>query len=471
MTARRSVSTVLILSVTVVAAWACRERAQGVGADAAPVIAYPAAPSTDAQSDAGPKARCRIATDRAPAEVVFGEGAELGEVVPFAGGLAIGMLRSHESARLASVVRLDAGAASPLDIGPSWGDTPPPQPVVGGGELYSIAYVRPDARSSPRRAGGARQTGRALSIHHVGATVERLLQLPAETDASSAYDVIAAPPPGSPVGAIVAWDDMAQGPPCGRIGVDCWLDQRSSIIQLAVLSPDLRAIQAVHTVRAADGGRADAVDAGDPRLAARNGGYFLTWIARRPEHPVAPLPLPAGEVETSSEEATYGWVEAIALDAQGSSQGTARRLTSATGHVGSYTVTSQDGLLVVVAEDEGPSSGRGGGTLERVAWGGEASPDSSIVVRAGVEEETPPTVISGTPRDLWLSFLDLQGNTEVVPLDMPGTVRSTAPAVRGLPSREPIFDQGRLLAALGDRIAFATTDGTRWTLRWAACTR
>ena len=153
---------------------------------------------------------------------------------------------------------------------------------------------------------------------------------------------------------------------------------------------------------------------------------------------------------------------------QGTFLGTPRRLTSATGHVGSYAVASHDGVLVVVAEDEGASSGRGGGSLERVVWRGEGTPVSSVVVRAGVEEESPPAIIMDASGETWLSFLDLRGDTELVPLE---ALPSPAPAAPALPSLEPIFDRGRPLAALGGRIAFATTEGAAWTLRWATCTR
>jgi len=430
-----------------------------------------AAPAADAQSDAGQAARCKLVTNGAPADLPFGEGAELGEAVVLGDAIAVGVLRAHQSGRLASVVRLEASAAAAVDLGLSWGDAPPPQPLVRGTELYAVAYVRPDAKAPAPGANGARRPERALSVHRVGPTVERLLQLPPETDGSSAYDVIGAATPGSPLGAIVAWDDDLQGPPCGRTGVGCWLNHRSGTIRLAALSPDLRALQALRTVRGATEDATDATDVGDPRLAARGAGYWLAWVARRPEHPVAPLPLPAGEVETPSEEAAYGWVEAVALDPQGAPLGTPRRLTSATGHVGSYVVTSQGGALVVIAEDEGTASGRGGGSLERVSWRGDGSPEARVLVRSGVEEETPPAVIASASGEAWLSFLDLRGDTEVEPLDAPDSTPRPPPASPPLSSPEPLLDHGRLLAALGGRIALATTDGTRWTRRWATCAR
>jgi hypothetical protein len=179
--------------------------------------------------------------------------------------------------------------------------------------------------------------------------------------------------------------------------------------------------------------------------------------------------VPAGEVETPSEDATYGWVEAVALDVQGAAVGSPRRLTSATGHVGTYAITSRERELVVVAEDEGTTSGRGGGSLERIVWRGEGAPESSVIVQAGVEEETPPSIVSNGTGLSWLTFLDTHGDVELASLEGHGSGASSSAASRPVPTHEPLFEHGRLLVAKGDRVAFATTDSTGWSVRWAAC--
>ncbi len=440
-----------VASVAVLLLAGCRDdHERGPAATVAPDTP-PGGPEVAASSspsfDAGPPARCNLLTSGVPADVPFGGGAELGEAIPFAGGFALGALRSGDGGRVASVLRVGATAASAVDLGPLSRDAPAPQLVARGEDLFAFAYLkRPGPAAGPRRS---------LSVHRVAAPVERVLDFPVETDVSSSYDVIAAPP--SAVGALVAWDDEAGTP-------------AHSFVQLSTLSPDLHSVRSTRAVHAAEG--SDAGDAGDPRLAPRPGGYWLTWLARRPEHASAALPVPAGEIETPSEEATYGWVEAVPLDALGMPAGATKRLTSTTGHVGSYAITSRDAALLVVAEDEG-GAGRAGGSLEQVVWHGRAdeAPEVTVVVRSGVEEETPPALVAagaGANVDPWVSFLDVHGDTLLLPVGPSGAARASA-------SREPLLQGARLLGALpgqGDgRMALAVMDGPRWTLRWMACMR
>lgn len=443
----------LLLSLSFGAA-GCRDASVRGAPDAGSPLVAPPPVVAETHGDAGLAARCSLATNGAPGDVQFGDAAELGEAVPLVAGFAVGMLRAQDGGRVASVIRIGgAVVAPPVDLGPSRGDAPPPQPLVRGGELYAVGYVG-DAAVRSASAGGHRP-GRALRVFHLGGAVELLASLAPESDASSAYDVIAATASGSPVGALVAWDDALA--PAG-----------GGAVQLATLSADLRAVRSVRAFGSAAEG---ASGAGDPRVVLRPSGYWLTWVSRRPERRAPPLPLPAGEIETPSEEAAFGWVEAVPLDAEGAPAGPARRLTSATGHVASYAVYSREGALVVVAEDDGPASSRGGGSLERVVWRGDGAPESTSLVHAGVEEETPPLIILAAGGDAWLSFLDLAGDTEIAPLPPAGASRPAGPAPRLLASREPLFSRARILGPLGDRLAFATADGPRWTLRWATCLR
>ena len=411
----------------------------------------------DAAADAGPAPHCTLIATGAPARAPapapesldLGVGEELGGAIRTPKGFAVGMLRAVDGGRLASVARLGPSSVASLDLGVSFRDAPAPQPLVRGEDLFAVAYVKPG--SPPGTAGTIDKIGahRMLAVYRLGDTAERLLELPTETDSSFSYDAIAAMEAASPVGAVVAWDADAGTPP-------------HALVQLATLAPDLRSVRGVRSVRRVGEG-ADAGDAGDPRLALRTGGYWLTWIARRPEHPLAALPLPAGEVETVSEEATYGWIEAVALDAQGAPSGEPRRLTSTTGHVGKYAVHSDQGALLVVAEDDGAAAGRAGGALEQVIWRGR--PDEALdvvhLVRSGVEEDTPPSLVAGASGDLWLSYLHVSGETFLGAL----------PQQRGLPTPEPLLGHGRFLGELDGRLGLATVDGARWTLRWASCSR
>jgi hypothetical protein len=281
--------------------------------------------------------------------------------------------------------------------------------------------------------------------------------LPTESDASRAYDVVT-PREGSDVGAVIAWDDVAPGRASSA---------PYGVIQLASLSSDLSRVQGVRALEAAVTDSPNHASAADPRLVPRSQGYWLTWISRRPERPAAALPLPAGEVETPTEEPTFSWIDALALDALGVPTGTPHRLTAQNGHVGSYAIAALGDSLLVVAEDDGSWSGRGGGSLEEVVWKGEGTPDVVTLSRSGVEEETPPTILLDGA-NAWAAFVKVgpdgsEGRPALVPL-----VEGRGPPA---PSEEPLLTRTATLGFAGGALATATLEGTSWHLRWATCIR
>jgi hypothetical protein len=427
-------------------AWAmtaCRDSTPSPRADAAPRVV--SSSRTEARADAGPPPRCLLAVSNDAASSTFGNDAELGEAVPVAGGFAIGALRKAAlpaTGLVASVLQVPAAAGGDavIDLGPAWRDGSAPQPLVRANAVFAVGYV-------VRRGAPPPSAHRALAVFRASGGVERLLDLPAETDASSAFDVAAAPE-GGPIGGIVAWDDDVGAPARG-------------VIQLATLSADLRSVRSTREITPLPETTGPAVDAGDPRLTPRTKGFWLTWVARRAEH-VAALPLPAGEVETPSADAMYGWVEAMAIDPTGAPVGAARRLTSVTGHVGSYDVASDGEDLLVVAEDD--SGPRGGGSIDQVVLHGDALPTVTRLVRGGADEETPPALVVTTPGEHWLTFLDLRGDRDLLPLASGGFPP-------GAPSVEPALREARLLGPRDGRITLAVLKGASWSLQSAACKR
>jgi hypothetical protein len=368
-----------------------------------------------------------------------------------ADGFDVGALRREDGGRRAAVVRIRAGSSSVVDVGASWGDAPPPQVLEHGGATYAVAYVRPSSV-------GADRTSRALGVYRLG-TAPPITLLPAESDASRAYDVVT-PQVGADVGAVVAWDDMAPGrgsrpTPYG-------------VVEVASLSSESFRVESVRAIEASVSDSSPIhASASDPRLVSRSKGYWLTWIGRRPERAAAALPLPAGEVETPTEEPTFSWIDAVALDALGVPAGTPHRLTAQTGHVGSYAVAALDDSLLVVAEDDGSWSGRGGGSLEQVVWKGEGTPDVITLAHAGVEEDTPPSLLMDGA-GAWAVFVGVgpdssEGRAQLVPL---GEGRSPS-----LPAEEPLLRRAAPLGFMGGALATATPDGTSWRLRWATCIR
>ena len=430
-----------LLSVLV----ACHGTSDASAPDALPAPVASAA--ADAALDAAPPPRCTLVPHGAPS--TFGAGDELGEAVALPDGFAIGLLAARDGGRGAAIIRLGAGSPVTTDLGLAPRDAPAPQPVIRAGELYAVAYsLTSPARVASRAVAHA---PRALSVFHVGATAERLVAFPGETDPSAAYDVVAASAKDAPIGALIAWDDEVGTPARG-------------IVRLASLAPDLHAVHAASIVQVAAPahGETEPVDAGDPRLVARDGGYWLTYVARRAENAKSPLPLPAGEIETPSEEATYGWIEAVALDAEGTAKGTPHRISASTGHVVSYAIWSHDAVLEVVAKDEAKIAL--GGSLERIVWKGDGEPERHALVHGGVEEELPPVVVPDVGGRAWLSFLDVKGDTELLPLP---ALASSAAAVH--PTQEPLLSGGRILSAASGRLALAIAQGPAWSLEAATC--
>jgi len=449
-TARRARVVRIVAAVALVVAChpsGLRPLPDAARADGAPPLAV-----ADSAVDSGPPARCARATDAARG-LSFGERAELGEAVRAGRGFAVGLLRAVDGGRAAAVALVGDGPDVVVDLGPVAHDAPAPQPFVRGGETFAVATLR--ARSARPLA-----ASRSLAVYRVGPAAERLLDITVGEGVSAAYDVVAAAGAGSTIGALVGWDEI-DGHVAAPGGTRT---DGHRIVRVASLSPDLRAVRETRTVLAAADPGALPVDAGDVRLAVRDGGYWLTWLASRKEHAPSDPALPAGEIETPSEEPAFGWVEAVPLDAEGAPKGAPRRLTSATGRVASYAVWAHDAVLEVIAKDE--PSGSLGGSLVRVVWRGEGSAESSVIARAGVEEETPPVIVDDAAGSAWLSFLDVTGDTELVPL-------TAGPAKAAAPSHEAILLDGRILGAIDSRLAVATTPaaGRPWLIEWATCSR
>jgi hypothetical protein len=436
--------------------------------DAAPATTSTAdpSPSSSAQprADAAPSPRCVASGTAGAASAPFGQGAELGEAAPYRGGYVFGALREEEGVRWAAAILVGDERSTSQNLGLSSGDSPAPKPVVRGDDVIMVGYVRAAKARGPRADG--HRPRRALLATILASPPAFLFELPPESDDSSAYDAVASATPGAPSGLVIAWDDeVGQPVPHG-------------VIQVAATSPDLATLRAIKTVKPLPPplGQAEA-DAVEPRLVLRDGGFWLTYIARRSEIPKAALPLPAGEVETPSEEATYRWVEAVALGADGTPEGPPHALTSTIGHVASYAPYAHEGVLEVVAVDEGITSTVGGASLVRVVWRAGGSPEAALVLRGSVDDEAEPLVVSSGPGQAWVEFSATDGAAELAPLPA-----ESQPAVDRMlrPVAEPLLVGARIVGASAGSIALASAAEDRgrdrssdragaWTLTRAAC--
>jgi len=426
---------------------------------AAPAVAVDAAPSADVdaarQADAGDSApRCTLTDKMSLGASEAGGGFDFGEGVPVEGGAIVGLLRVTESGRKAAVARVGPHVvARVIDLGYVTGDDPPPQPFVRGAEVFAAGYVEEPsldggAHHASDHAGGR---GRRLTLFRVRDSSAGLVTIPQASDESPAFDVVALPS-GSASGAIVVWDEDA--PSAGDAGAEA----PRGVIRAALLAPDLRSVTQVATVSP------DLTDAERPRVTLRDGGFWVTWVARKREPPRDAGP----ELEAPGEDRAYRWVELLALDEHGRPAGALRRLSSASGHVAGFDVAASGPRLdaVIVLDDE-EGEGAGGGVVHVVALA--EGPPRIVPVRAGgAGRGTAPWLgwAQGAPG--WLAYVDASDRTRLVALDTDG-------ASTGADSVEPLLDEARPVTAGsldGVRLArdvLAVSPGSRGELRWLSC--
>jgi hypothetical protein len=288
-----------------------------------------------------------------------------------------------------------------------------------------------------------------LTVFRLRDVAEPLVTLTQVSDESPSFDVIAAPPGGS-TGALLAWDEDAE-------------DAHRGLIRVVVLSPDLRV--AVRSVVASP----ETTDAERPALATRGaGGYWLGWVARKPEPPRDAGP----ELEGPGEDRAYRWVELAPIDADGKPAGSVRRLTSATGHVSAFSMaTHGDRLDLYAAEDDESTDGAGGSILH-VAVDVDGLTRAAPLVSSGAARGGTPAVVwqsqaaPGSDDNVgYLAYVDIADRSRLVALDRTGSSQS-------MPTLEPDLDDARLLAAdpFGELlIATPRPDGAATAFRWLGC--
>jgi hypothetical protein len=339
--------------------------------------------------------RCRA---DGPRLTVAGEDVAVGDAVVAASELWVGVARRVSGRRVASVMRvgLDLARASYVELGPSRGDDPPPRPFAGpGGEVW-VAWYAPTQGD----AGGART--RVLEVRAADASdggARRGGAVVQAIDESLAFDVAAA---GD--SAIVAWDEDA--PPGDR-----------GVVKVQLLGAGPRAASP------------DGTDAESPRLAPRaGGGYWLAWLARRPEAVDA-----SAELEGPGESRTYRWVEVRELNAAGEPAGDVMTIGGPTSHTRSFELTSHArGALVVTVDDAGGTAAYAVGGKRVVAL---------PQVDGGAGKVTPDLVALEAGAG-WLSWADEADDVHLLPLFADGGL--------GLGTDEPALAGARMIAAQGD---------------------
>jgi hypothetical protein len=183
-------------------------------------------------------------------------------------------------------------------------------------------------------------------------------------------------------------------------------------------------------------------DAEAPQVEPRvGGGFWVAWIERRPEGDA-----PDARAEGPAEDRTFAWVTVVAVDAGGAPSGAPRRLTSMTGHAGSFALAprSTGELDVFVRDDTQEREGSGGRIVHAVVRGDSSAVADPVVVATGVGRASVD-VVGARGADgggEWLVFSDASDRPLVAPL-------GDARALAAPPSVEEALEGARLLAATG----------------------
>ncbi len=263
-------------------------------------------------------------------------------------------------------------------------DAPPPKAILLGGKPVLAMYVQ-------------QKGARTLAID--------VARIPQQSDGSFAFDV-ATTPEGR---GLVAWDEDAAGAPRGVVKVVTL--PLTAGAEGRVVSPD-------------------SSDADAPRVAARPGGYWIAWLARKPE----PERDAAPELEGPGEKRHTTWLEVAQLDPNGQLVGAPARIAKAGSRVESFDMLAHDDTLdVLVKDDEQPADDEGSRLVLVTLRGAETL--VRVIVPRGVGRGVPDLLGARAV------FSDLTDHAQLVPI-APG----------GRPSLEHDLANARPLAALGDRV-------------------
>ena len=415
-------------------------------------VTTPDAASVDASE---PPPRCSVGRSADLASDI-----DVGQATLVSGAAVVGVLRTVSEKRVASVARLprNGTAVSFVDLAPVSGSVSPPSLFTRGDEVFAASAVRPAA------AGGAPARSEASWIvFRIGPEkAEALAVLPDTVDSELAAVSGLAPATGSPFGAVIAWDESVKAPPRATRGADAGEEPMSGAVRVAFLTPDMLAVARVETVSPATS------NAERPEVIARDGGFWVAWIARQPE----PTREPAAELERPGEDRAYKWVELVALDGQGKAAGPVRRLTPLLGHVSGFEMMggARSRVDVFVELDDERTLGAGGSIVHVVA-SLDSAPRTTPVVPEGRERGTASCLGAGPPLPSLMLYVDSTDHVRAVDLDAEG--QSKGPA-----SAEPSLDRTRLLVAGPPPSTPGGLDVLAWVpaaggasagLRWSSC--
>ena len=346
---------------------------------------------------------------------------EVGDGVAFEAGFAVGALCQEGQGTAFAIVTTnrDASVWRTVSIKSSHGDAEAPR-VFASGTLLGVALLEPSGASRSLRLGRVDRD----SVHWGAEFVQGV-------DESLAFDVAIGVTKG-----VVVWDDVPKG-------------RKASSIVLATFDPATLGKPSKPTaVTPKD------TDAEMPRVIARPGGFWLFWLARRPD---VDKSVDFGDTRYQAEGIDHRWIEAVPLDGVGVALGKPSRLGPSDGHVLGYGVALLgDGSAVVIWRDDDTPSGSAGGQLyrARVSLGGIDGPD---LVDVDASSVGAPKVMSG-----WFAIGDSSGVTRLAPMAGDGTLVDRL-------MREDALGSGEPIANLGNDILISRPDGASARLFVVRC--
>lgn len=412
-----------LLALGLAACDGCRSGSEA-GSDAAAASSAITAPSA-----LGPRPTSRpVDCTLGPPLHALGAHAVVGDGVASGESAWVGAVARGKDKPTHRVVALADGKATTTELAPAIGDEPPPQPVLARGGTLAVHYA-----SAP----GARR----LALSTLEATPRALATFDCQADESYAFAAAA-----REGGALVAWDEDRKPEATGVIKV-----------ARVALAGDKDKGDAGAPVRAVS---PVASDAESPRVVAGKEGYWLGWLARKPELAAdAAVDAPEGP----GERRAYSWIEIVLVGDDGAPIGDVRRVTPQAGHVAGFELVADDaGGVIAYVQDEDARADGAGLRIDRVRVTREKVEPAIEVVGAGVGRSSLD--VFPTPTTTWVAFADLAEHGQLAVVTTP-----SAPITAVTPSA---FASARPVARLASAwivLGFSEVDHGDPVLRRATC--
>ena len=372
----------------------------------------------DADPDAGPQRLAPFAV-------------EVSRGVVVKDGFAVGVKHTAESGVFSAVALVDQGAQKGelVALARSRGDMDAPL-VANYDDSWVAATLEPNASGLSLR----------LAKHAGGSDVAWGAEIAQGRDESLAYDMAF----GERVG-VVVWDDVTED------------GSRSMIMLATVAKESLEGGERALAVSSKD------VDAEIPRVALRDGGFWVAWVARVRERKPPEDDPDAGRY--AAESIAKSWIELAALDEDGAMVAAPRAVTDKDGHVLAFDLDrTANGAALLAWRDDDTPSGAQGGKVTAAAIGLSGGGTSQLIAEDNVGAGVP-NLLAG-----WLALSTGRGGIRVAPIEPAGELT-------GELIIEPAFGIGQVLAAHlssaaeQDTLLIAKPDGKSVELHTVNCQR